>query len=544
MPPSHPLDIPEILTRIGLFLPLWVDNNNTFRPTSEQHTRFEPHTFLTCASVSKTWRQAFLPLLWHRYDCIVMRFVPQETVAINSPHFRVLQIFGNDATNFQCVDLIDLTIRGAPNQMLLGILVATRSSRIGAGARAGCEGGLIALSPQQQLVRSNLYLQSLFWHGPSPLKSLDVNDFSGLKYIQTLKLSNWLCSPKTMVELLSLVLGTLREFKLDRISGLQPLLSEDLNAFTERLSTLFTPQPDKDRETNNNNNNNNSNNKLILSRLTTLVSTCDKAVSLFLAELVKCSPRLKSLDVYLADDNGTTRLADNLNTQCPEFQELKLSPVVTFRRVDALIRKSSAVGLRKLSIEVCGPDEHLVAAILQHAGTMEDLAIERSVGDMDICRYFALLEECPNLESFSLSATAVTLDKEFLDTLRKKGSGGGGDGVGSSGHGWKCRRRLRKLALNPRLYLGGGRDSGGGNGGEQLKADKDLLKVMSNSVSVMGWYRPRHLDPQQHFRGSFINHTMVRKTFELVLGLEKLETLVLDTVVFRSSRTAGPVQLD
>ncbi|KAF9142000.1 hypothetical protein BGX30_003628 [Mortierella sp. GBA39] len=482
MPPSHPLDIPEILTRIGLFLPLWADNNNnnSFRPTSEQRTRFEPHTFLTCASVSKTWRQAFLPLLWHRYDCNLMKFVPQETVAINSPHFRVLQIFGNDATAFQCVDLVDLTIRGAPNQMLLG-----------------------------------------------------------LKYIQTLKLSNWLCSPKTMVELLSLVVGTLREFKLDRISGLQPLLSEDLNAFTERLSTLFTPQPDKDGGTNNN-----GNNQLVLPRLTALVSTCDKAVSLFLAELVKCSPRLKSLDVYLADDNGTTRLADNLNRQCPEFQELKLSPVVTFRRVDALIRQSSAIGLRKLSVEVCGPDEHLVAAILQHAGTLEDLAIERSVGDMDICRYFALLEECPNLESFSLSATAVTLDKEFLDTLRKNGSGGGGGGVGSSGHGWKCRWRLRKLVLNPRLYHGGGGSGGGGSGGEQLKADKDLLKVMSDSVSAMGWYRPRHLDPQQHFRGSVINHTMVRKTFELVQGLEKLETLVLDTVVFRSSPTVGPVQLD
>lgn len=463
-----------------------------------------------------------------------MKFVPQETVAINSLHFRVLQIFGNDATAFQCVDLVDLTIKGAPNQMLLGILAAARSSRTGAGARAGCEGGMVVLSPQQLLVRSNSYLQSLFWHGPSPLKSLDVNDFTGLKYIQTLKLSNWLCSPETMVELLSLVVGTLREFTLDRINGLQPLLSEDLDAFTERLSTLFTPQPDKDSGANNH-----SNNQLVLPRLTTLASTCEKAASLFLAELVKCSPRLKCLGVYLADDSGTTRLADNLNVHCPELRELKLSPTVTFRRVDALIRQSSAVGLRKLSVEVCGPDEDLVAAILQHAGTLGDLAIVRSVGDMNICRYFSLLEECSNLESFSLSATAVTLDKEFLDTLRSNGSGGGGCGGGSSGHGWKCRWRLRKLVLNPRLYLGGG--GGGDGGGEQLRADKELLKWMSDSVSAMGWYRPWHPDPQQYFRFNFINHTMLRKTFELVQGLEKLETLVLDTVEFRSSPTVGPV---
>lgn len=332
-----------------------------------------------------------------------------------------------------------------------------------------------------------------------------------------------------MVELLSLLVGTLREFNLDKINGLQPLPSENLDAFTEKLSTLFTPQPDKDGGTNN------SNHQLVLPRLTNLVSTCDNAVSLFLAELVKSSPRLRSLVVYLADDNGT-RLADDLNRHCPELQELKLSPIVTFRRVDALIRQSSAVGLRKLSAEVCGPDEDLVAAILQHAGTLEDLAIERSVGDMNICRYFNLLEECSNLESFSLSTTAVTLDKEFLDTLKSNGSGGGGGGGGSSGHRWKCRWRLRKLVLNPRLYLGGG--------GEQLKADKDLLIVMSDSVSAMGWYRPWHPDPQQHFRGHFINHTMVRKTFELVQGLEKLETLVLDTVMFRSSPTVGPVQLD
>lgn len=540
MPPSHPLDIPEILTRIGLFLPLWVDSkNNISSPTSERRTHFKPHTFLTCASVSKTWRQAFLPILWHRYDCILMKSVPQETVAINSPHFRVLQIFNNDATAFQCVDLVDLTIRGAPNQMLLGILAAARSARTGAGtgtgagagARAGCEGGMVVLSPQQQLVRSNHYLQSLFWHGPSPLKSLDINDFTGLKYIQTLKLANWQCSPETMIELLSLVVGTLREFKLDRINGLQPLLSEGLDVFTERLSTLFTPQPNKDGGINSYN----SNSQLVLPRLITLVSTCDRAVSLFLAELVKCSPRLKSLDVYLADDNGITRLADNLNTYCPELQELKLSPIVTFRRVDALVRQSSAVGLRKLSVEVCGPDEDLVAAILQHAGTLESLAIVRSVGDMDICRYFNLLEECSNLESFSLSASAVTLDKEFLDTLRSNGSGGGGGGGGSSGHGWKCRWRLRRLVLNPRLYIGGSHES--------LQADRDLLKVMSDDVSAMGWYLPWHPDPEQHIRGCRINPTMVRKTFELVQGLEKLETLVLDTVVFRSSPTVDSVHL-
>lgn len=526
MPPSHPLDIPEILARIGLFLPLWV---NTFlRLSSEQPTRFEPQTLLACVSVSKTWRQAFLPLLWHRYDCILMKFVPQETVAHNSPHFRVLQIFGNDVTAFQCADLVDLTIRGAPNQMLLGILAAARSSWTGSRAGAGIEGGGgIALSPQQQLVRSNLYLQSLFWHGPSPQKPLNVNDFTGLKYIQTLKFSNWLCFPETMVELLSLVSGTLRELELDSINGLHPLQSDDLSDFTERLSALFAPQLGNDGGTNNNSDSNSNNSKLVLPRLTNLVSTCDKAVSLFLADLVRCCPRLRTLNVYLADNNGTTRLADNLRAHCQELQELKLSPVVTFHRIDALIRQSSTVGLRKLTVEVCGPDEDLIAAIMQHAGTLEDLAIERSVGDMDICRYFGLLEECSNLESFSLSATAVTLDKEFLDTLKNN------DGAGGCSYGWKCHRRLRKLVLNPRLYLGGG---------ERLKADRDLLKEMSDSVSAMGWYQPRQQDPQQQYQDAIINHTMVRKTFELVQGVENLETLILDTVVFRSTPTV--VRLD
>jgi hypothetical protein len=460
-----------------------------------------------------------------------MKSVPQETIARNSPHFRVLRIYGNDVTAFQCTDLVDLTIRGSPNQMLLGILAATRSSRTGsrAGATArtgtGSEGGGgIALSPQQQLVRSNLYLQSLFWHGPSPQKPLNVDDFTGLKYIQTLKFSNWLCSPETMAELLSLVSGTLRELELDRINGLQPLPPVDLSDFTDRLSTLFVSQLGKDEGSNNKSNGNRNSSPLVLPRLTNLVSTCDKAVSLFLADLVKCCPRLKSLDVYMADDNGTTRLAGNLRTHCQKLQELKLSPVVTFRRIDALIRQSSAVGLRKLTVEVCGPDEDLIAAILQHAGTLEDLAIERSVGDMDICRYFGLLEECSNLESFSLSAIAVTLDKEFLDALKNNDGGGGGS------FGWKCRRRLRKLVLNPRLYLGGG---------ELSKADRDLLKAMSDSVSVMGWYQPRQQDPRQEYQGAIINHTMVRKTFELVQGVENLETLVLDTVVFRSTPTVA-----
>ncbi|KAG0195902.1 hypothetical protein BGX33_002387 [Mortierella sp. NVP41] len=105
--PPHPPEIPEILIRIGSFLPLW---NNDVLIAQSQDQRFDPKTLLVCVSVSRLWRQNLLPVLWYRYDCAHMHAIPQDIVALYSPHFQVMKVFEEDNTPFQCADLIRLTI--------------------------------------------------------------------------------------------------------------------------------------------------------------------------------------------------------------------------------------------------------------------------------------------------------------------------------------------------------------------------------------------------------------------------------------------------
>ncbi|KAF9079528.1 hypothetical protein BGX23_003819, partial [Mortierella sp. AD031] len=94
---SHPLEIPEILIRIGSFLPLW--NDEVIIPPS-QVPFFDPKTPLACVPVSKLWRQTLLPVLWYCYDCVHMHSVPQDIVALYSLYFRVMRVFEEDPTPF------------------------------------------------------------------------------------------------------------------------------------------------------------------------------------------------------------------------------------------------------------------------------------------------------------------------------------------------------------------------------------------------------------------------------------------------------------
>ncbi|KAF9148690.1 hypothetical protein BG015_009562 [Linnemannia schmuckeri] len=167
----HPLHI-EILVRIGLFLPLWVpvqDANPPFDPT-----RIELQTLHACTSVSRI-------------------LLSQHTVVVNSVNFRIIQVFVDDPTPFQCVDLVEQTIRWNPRRELH--MKGTMPSQVtGTGTGTGDNEELV-LSPPQQLVKMNLNLKLQEWHDALPATTLDAEDFGGFHRIEVLKFINWYYSP-------------------------------------------------------------------------------------------------------------------------------------------------------------------------------------------------------------------------------------------------------------------------------------------------------------------------------------------------------------
>lgn len=98
MDKAHPLDIPEILSLIGSFVPVW---------TQHSKLQFSPQDLLSCTLVSKPWRHAMLPHLWAMYDQDAMGKVPLALVSRYSVHFRILRQSVHPSLNGQLWDTDD-----------------------------------------------------------------------------------------------------------------------------------------------------------------------------------------------------------------------------------------------------------------------------------------------------------------------------------------------------------------------------------------------------------------------------------------------------
>ncbi|KAF9347481.1 hypothetical protein BGX26_001032 [Mortierella sp. AD094] len=102
--PVNPLDIPEILHRIGQFLPLWIYSDHGYKP------QFVPKTLVRCASVSRHWHNVMSPILWYLYDDTLMNTVPREVVHRNAHFIKVLNhrhIYGG--AGYHCRNLAQLS---------------------------------------------------------------------------------------------------------------------------------------------------------------------------------------------------------------------------------------------------------------------------------------------------------------------------------------------------------------------------------------------------------------------------------------------------
>ncbi|KAG0013684.1 hypothetical protein BGZ81_000882 [Podila clonocystis] len=76
----NPLEIPEILSLVAYFVPAWE------RP--QYYHLFIPRDLLSCALVSKSWREAMLPHLWAVYSTYHMAKIPLDVISRYSIYFR------------------------------------------------------------------------------------------------------------------------------------------------------------------------------------------------------------------------------------------------------------------------------------------------------------------------------------------------------------------------------------------------------------------------------------------------------------------------
>ncbi|KAG0380965.1 hypothetical protein BGX24_002185 [Mortierella sp. AD032] len=159
----HPLELPEIIARVSIFLPLWVKESVPWRT----RTVFKPKTFVNCMPVSKLWREPLLPILWADYDSEDMAIVPESIIEIYCPYFRTLlaQRSQVNSTVFQCTRLVHLTLNPHPSN----------------------------LNDHRRLINSNSSLRSLEWNGPDiDLLHLALEDSDQLLQLESLTLSDWI----------------------------------------------------------------------------------------------------------------------------------------------------------------------------------------------------------------------------------------------------------------------------------------------------------------------------------------------------------------
>src|SRR5690554_2641351 len=119
----HPLDLPEIIHRVGGFIPLWIRDYTSAR----SGRRFTPKDLVAAIRVNRTFHSTLTPLLWAIYDesehlapsySIDYHFSLQnqdslrkypsiQTILKNSSHFRSYEntICTIESLEYRCTQL-------------------------------------------------------------------------------------------------------------------------------------------------------------------------------------------------------------------------------------------------------------------------------------------------------------------------------------------------------------------------------------------------------------------------------------------------------
>ncbi|KAG0029434.1 hypothetical protein BGZ82_007954 [Podila clonocystis] len=86
----HPLLLPELISRVGQFIPLWRPHHHCINTI---HHDFHPEDLIACIKTCRTWHQILTPLLWELYfDRAHYGKIPDTIASHQSTHFRRLHL--------------------------------------------------------------------------------------------------------------------------------------------------------------------------------------------------------------------------------------------------------------------------------------------------------------------------------------------------------------------------------------------------------------------------------------------------------------------
>ncbi|KAF9538586.1 hypothetical protein EC957_006425 [Mortierella hygrophila] len=371
---QSPLDIPEILIRIGQFLPLW--SGEGFR------LEFDPSPLLRCCLVSRAFRQAFLPTLWYLYDGYRMRNIPSTILSRYSPYFRIITSTGPFKGPFQCKNLTELnTVYGQE------------------WSRA--------------LLVSNPNLKRLVWGGPFSRRietleqqqewQLELKVLMGLENLDEIRMSGFSLGEGIFVKLLRNNASSLSNLAMSTVAGVTSIEGLELPHLTELQVTFGCAESPA----------------LLdvvrccprLQRLS-LLGSKTRASAAFVPPHHQQQHQQQQLQAgQQVQELGSevVRLAQNITECCPELSHIKFTTTSTTggAQTNAVFRNQSFLQ---------GPELALIA----HAcGRLEGFTAE--LATLDQALTFALMAHSSTLKSLSLTfhETDLETNTRIVDRTRE-----------------------------------------------------------------------------------------------------------------------------
>ncbi|KAF9279830.1 hypothetical protein BGZ68_007668 [Mortierella alpina] len=420
----NPLDLPEIITNVGRFLPLWKYSDNL------GFYDFNPAILLSCSLVSRTWHDALTPIIWYVYNGFVMRSIPKDVIVKNSRHFRIFFYDRSFAGPFESRHLKSLVISWWDKELL-------------------------------PLVEANAgSLVTLVWKGsssPSPTRTalLPSPDYGLLMRmaptLEDLQLSHWSLSGKEFVAFL-VACRHLRNLGLaavdwakstpeDRQSSVislpsSPSTSQPSYACSLRSPTSptsFTPPVDRGHH------------PQAIQGLTDLRLDVSMSKEDAFVDLLRSCPDLENFSLYSENSEDARALLPILRDYCP-----KLSGIEYVSRFCSVLGGRdylsdaeyanlvlSARSLKSLKIDIPWLDDAMTRALLSQSQSLQSLSLrfyERRTTDplRDAENICSILQHCTELRHLALQFNPHSLGKEGTLKLFERP--------------WACRN-LRTLVL-------------------------------------------------------------------------------------------------
>ncbi|KAF9560850.1 hypothetical protein EC968_005984 [Mortierella alpina] len=395
----NPLEIPEILARVGLYIPLWVKSIpnphhrriGTTTTTTLRSLRpvFDPQYLLACILVNKTWHDILQPILWFTFDDTYPRSTSPVAIANLSrhhAHFRILEL------SRSCPTILSFPLKQLPHNLIHLDL-----------------SGLDNNEWTKELVLQNPRLQSLHWQGGDFHRD-DYGTLDGLALskklsrLQELHLECWRIDKGFMALLRRN--PSLRTISLDFVTGEIDELNTHPATIGARL-THDTQGLDKDP---NEDDDDDYDKEVLLPNMTSL-TICKDVGSGALEALVRLCPKLEELSWMGSHDGDLRSLTSNIRQSCPSISALTYSTVEVMEDESAYAGLIGGLtGLVELQIRIPSLNHLFTDALLKHANTLEvlDLRIQRDRKTQPTQRtdLRRILEGCHQITALSIEGSS------------------------------------------------------------------------------------------------------------------------------------------